>query len=130
MFINKATLENLRKNFPKGCRVTLLSMDDTQAPPIGTHGTVIGVDDIGSIMVSWDNGSSLNVVYGEDFVKRLDSVTVICYGQSKLWDDRKEAKQFYLEAMNSTEGSERERYTNIYCDIISGKEVCTDESDD
>lgn len=105
-------------------------MDDTQAPSIGTKGTVKGVDDIGSIMVSWDNGSSLNVVYGEDFVKRLDSVTVICYGQSKLWDDRKEAEQFYLEAMNSTEGSERERYTNIYCDIISGKEVCTDESDD
>lgn len=26
--------------------------------------TVIGVDDIGSIIVNWDNGSSLSVVYG------------------------------------------------------------------
>ena len=41
-------------------------MDDVQAPPIGTLGTVIGVDDTGSIMVSWDNGSSLNVVYDVD----------------------------------------------------------------
>ena len=41
-------------------------MDDIQAPPAGTKGTVRGVDDIGSIMVSWDNGSSLSVAYSED----------------------------------------------------------------
>lgn len=41
-------------------------MDDIQAPPIGTSGTIKGVDDIGSIMVNWDNGSSLSVVYGID----------------------------------------------------------------
>lgn len=41
-------------------------MADCQAPPIGTEGTVLGVDDIGSILVQWDNGSRLNVVYGED----------------------------------------------------------------
>ncbi|WBW49428.1 DUF4314 domain-containing protein [Peptoniphilus equinus] len=46
-------------------------MEDIQAPPIGTKGTVRGVDDIGSIMVSWDNGSSLSVVYGEDFCRRV-----------------------------------------------------------
>ena len=45
-----------------------MQMDDPQAPPIGTLGTVKGVDDTGSIMVNWDNGSSLNVVYGEDKV--------------------------------------------------------------
>ena len=41
-------------------------MDDIQAPPPGTRGTVRGVDDIGSIMVSWDTGGSLSVAYGED----------------------------------------------------------------
>ncbi len=46
-------------------------MDDLQAPPLGTLGTVIGVDDIGSIMVDWDNGSGLNVVYGEDVVRKV-----------------------------------------------------------
>lgn len=60
------TLEVLRSNYPKGSRVKLIHMDDIQAPPIGTCGTVIGVDDAGSIMVSWDNGSSLSLVYGED----------------------------------------------------------------
>ena len=41
-------------------------MDDIQAPPVGTLGTVKGVDDIGSIMVRWDNGSSLSIVCGYD----------------------------------------------------------------
>ena len=46
-------------------------MDDPQAPPTGTFGTVLGVDDTGSIMVRWDNGSGLNVVYGEDVCRRV-----------------------------------------------------------
>lgn len=50
-----------KEQFPVGCRVKLVQMDDTQAPPIGTLGTVKGVDDLGSIMVAWDNGSSLSV---------------------------------------------------------------------
>ena len=41
-------------------------MEDTQAPPIGTKGTVIGIDDTGSLMVHWDNVSELNVLYGID----------------------------------------------------------------
>lgn len=65
-FISKEALERLREQYPKGCRVELLKMDDVQAPPVGTCGTVRGVDDIGSIMVSWDNGSSLSVAWGED----------------------------------------------------------------
>lgn len=64
-------IENLRRQYPAGCRVELLSMDDPQAPPVGTKGTVLGVDDIGSIMVSWDNGSGLNVAYGEDKCRRI-----------------------------------------------------------
>ena len=64
--IRRETVELLRREYPVGCRVELLQMEDVQAPPIGTKGTVRGVDDIGSIMVSWDTGSSLSVVYGED----------------------------------------------------------------
>ena len=64
-------IERLRKSYPVGCRVVLDQMDDPQAPPVGTEGTVIGVDAIGSIMVSWDNGSSLNVCYGEDRCHRI-----------------------------------------------------------
>ena len=66
MFPSKEIIEKLKKEYPKGTRVQLVAMDDLQAPPIGTKGTVIGVDDTGSIMVAWDNGSSLNVVYDVD----------------------------------------------------------------
>ena len=68
MFIKRDQLEQLRKDYPRGTRVRLLRMDDVQAPPIGTLGTVEFVDDAGNICVSWDNGSGLNVVFGEDEV--------------------------------------------------------------
>lgn len=63
-FPSKEIVEQLRKEYPAGTRVELTRMDDVQAPPIGTKGTVKGVDDTASIMVAWDNGSGLNVVYG------------------------------------------------------------------
>ena len=67
----RATVGMLRINYPKGIRVELVKMDDVQAPPIGTQGTVTGVDDIGTIMVDWDNGSHLGVVLGEDICKKI-----------------------------------------------------------
>ena len=70
-FPNRKVVESLRKRYPAGARVELVRMDDPQAPPIGTEGTVTGVDDTGSIMVDWDNGSGLNVVYGEDLCRKL-----------------------------------------------------------
>ena len=70
--ISHEIVERLRKQYPAGCRVELLEMNDTQAPPVGTLGTVIGVDDIGSIMVRWDNGCGLSVAYGEDRCRRVN----------------------------------------------------------
>lgn len=72
-FPSRETVERIREQFPAGCRVELLSMDDVQAPPIGTKGTVHGVDDIGSVMVAWDNGCGLSVAYGEDACKVVSS---------------------------------------------------------
>ena len=72
MFVKREIVERLRKQYPVGTRVELVRMNDEQAPPIGTHGTVNGVDDLGSIMVSWDNGGSLSVVYGEDLCRKID----------------------------------------------------------
>ena len=71
-FPSKEIVEMVRRQYPKGCRVELVRMDDVQAPPVGTKGTVIGVDDTASIMVKWDNGSGLNVVYGEDSCRRIE----------------------------------------------------------
>jgi len=67
----KTEIESLREQYPAGTRVELLQMDDLKAPPIGTLGTITGIDDTGSLLVSWDNGSSLNVVYGVDKVQKL-----------------------------------------------------------
>jgi hypothetical protein len=71
-FISREELQRLREKYKPGTRVEILHMDDIQAPPAGTRGTVRGVDDIGSIMVNWDTGSSLSVVYGEDSVKVVE----------------------------------------------------------
>ena len=71
LFANRSQVEHLRRLYPAGTRVELVEMDDAQAPPIGTHGTVTGVDDAGSLLVEWDNGSGLNVIYGVDRVKKL-----------------------------------------------------------
>ena len=70
-FPSKEIVEGIRREYPAGTRVELVRMDDPQAPPIGTLGTVLGVDDAGSLRMRWDNGSGLNVVYGEDVVKKV-----------------------------------------------------------
>ena len=72
MFPKQEIVEKIRKEYPKGTRVKLVRMDDVQAPPIGTKGTVKDVDDIGSLLIDWDNGCGLNAVYGEDIVRKID----------------------------------------------------------
>lgn len=70
-FPSHETVRRVRELYPVGTRVELLEMNDAHAPPIGTKGTVIGVDSIASLLVAWDNGSSLNVVCGIDKVRKL-----------------------------------------------------------
>lgn len=71
--ISKETLVRIREQYPKGCRVELVHMNDpfnsNLAP--GCKGTVVAVDDIGTIHVRWDCGSSLGIVYGEDSCRRV-----------------------------------------------------------
>ena len=69
--IRPEQLEQLKKAYPNGTRVELIKMDDVQAPPAGTRGTVYGIDDTGSLLVHWDNGGGLNVIYGEDIVRKV-----------------------------------------------------------
>lgn len=68
---DQKTLDALRKEYPIGTRIELVQMDDHAAPPVGTKGTVLGIDDLGSIIVRWDNGSHLSVVFGVDVCQRL-----------------------------------------------------------
>lgn len=74
---NKATLDRMRQCYPAGTRVRLHHMGDPLAPPPGTLGTVEGIDDAGNILVLWDNGSTLNVVYGVDYCQPVNRAVYI-----------------------------------------------------
>ena len=69
--IPKETIKSLKEIYPVGTRVKLIKMEDDFAPPRGTLGTVYGVDDLGSILVKWDNGSMLNVIFREDLIEKI-----------------------------------------------------------
>lgn len=68
---SRTEIAKLRKDFPHGARVELERMDDKYAPAPGTKGTVEHVDDLGTVHVSWDNGSRLGAVYGADKIRRI-----------------------------------------------------------
>ena len=69
--ITREEVERLRQQYPAGTVIRLVRMDDSQAPPPGTKGTVRYVDDIGTIHVSWETGSSLGIVYGMDKIEKV-----------------------------------------------------------
>lgn len=72
-FIHPEELKQLKSQYPPGTRVILVKMDDpyTKLQP-GDEGTVTGVDDIGTIHVKWDIGSSLGIVFGEDACRKVE----------------------------------------------------------
>ena len=47
-FPSREIVERILREYPAGTRVELVRMDDAQAPPVGTKGTVKGVDDTGT----------------------------------------------------------------------------------
>ena len=71
-FPSRETVERVRKMYPRGCRVELISMDDpySKLSP-GDCGTVTAVDDTGTVFVSWDCGSGLGIVYGVDRIRKI-----------------------------------------------------------
>lgn len=54
-----------------------------------------------------------------------DEVSIICYNETKPMI-RRDAIAFYFEGMMCCEGSERERYTNIYQQLMLGWMECDD----
>lgn len=58
---------------------------------------------------------------------KKEEITTVCYGEEQKWKSRQEAIDFYIDAMASSEGSERERYTEILLQLDSGLTYCTDE---
>lgn len=68
----------------------------------------------------------LKATFDDEPCTKTDAVTVICYGEEKVWESRSEAIAFYLEGIEACGGSERDRYMNVYIDLIEGRAVCTD----
>ena len=71
-FPSRAVVESLRRQYPAGTRVALVSMDDpyTKLRP-GDQGEVIEVDDAGTVHIRWTNGSTLGAAYGADVIRKL-----------------------------------------------------------
>lgn len=65
-------VSQIKKMYPKGAIVRLIKMDDLQAPPVGTLGSVDHVDDGGTIHVHWQNGSGLGLIPEEDEFEIID----------------------------------------------------------
>lgn len=59
-------LDEIRAKFPVGTKVKLIEMKDEQAPPKGCTGVVSHVDCIGTVHMSWANGSTLGLIPGAD----------------------------------------------------------------
>lgn len=68
-------VQRIRTVYPAGTRITLISMDDpwTSLKP-GDQGYSMGVDDMGQIMMKWDNGSTLSLVPGVDSFRKMEEV--------------------------------------------------------
>lgn len=62
MAMSRGRIEFYKEHYPRGTRVQLDSMGDAPCPvESGTKGTVVAVDDIGSLHVEFDNGRSLGI---------------------------------------------------------------------
>jgi hypothetical protein len=62
----------MKNRYPAGTRIMLLQMGNDPRPvEPNTKGTVIAVDDIGTIHCNFDNGRSLGLIPGEDAFRTL-----------------------------------------------------------
>lgn len=50
-----------------------------------------------------------------------------CYGKVDVWESREKAKDFFLEVMMNSEGSEHDRYSAIYIQLMNDLDFCSDE---
>ena len=69
---DRKTVAQIRAEYPPGTKVKLLEMSDKYAPPIGTIGEVVAVDDAGDLVMKWQNGSSLKIILDVDRIRKVD----------------------------------------------------------
>ena len=74
--ISRAQIEALKARYPAGTRVQLDNMSDDPRPiPAGTKGTVVAVDDVGTLHCKFDNGRSLGICPEVDSFHKISEQT-------------------------------------------------------
>jgi len=72
IFLSREQVERIRQQYPPGTEVELLAMPEDPHPvPPGTRGKVITVDDAGSLVMKWNNGSSLSLIPSVDQFRKV-----------------------------------------------------------
>lgn len=85
MAMSRGRVEFYKEHYPAGTRVQLDSMGDDPRPvPSGTKGTVIAVDDIGSLHVEFDNGRALGICPEVDKFHRITEQTEVQDNEPKM----------------------------------------------
>ena len=60
---------------------------------------------------------------------RTNKVTTVCNGNRQVWNDREDAKTYFLEMMMSTDGEEHERAECVYIQLLHRLDECSDEDE-
>ncbi len=85
MAMSRGRVEFYKEHYPRGTRVQLDSMGDDPRPvPSGTKGTVIAVDDIGSLHVEFDNGRALGICPEVDKFHKITEQTEVQDNEPKM----------------------------------------------
>lgn len=59
-------------------------------------------------------------------MNKKNLITVVCYDQVEYWHSRKNALDFYRRGILDCEGSERDRYVNVYLSLEDELDVASD----
>ena len=71
--IHPDLLKQLKEYYKPGTRVRLVRMNDPyETIPQGTVGKVLCVDSLGTLHVMWSNGSTLGIVFNEDYAEKIE----------------------------------------------------------
>jgi hypothetical protein len=81
-FPSREAVERLRREYPVGTRVELITMDDPYSKlKSGDRGFIMAVDDIGTCHIRWDCGSTLGAAFGVDKIRVIPYLTDIVRDQ-------------------------------------------------